>query len=270
MVRMDDGFRIELELAGWAHCGRYWSWQRKPEAARCYDLWYVVEGRGEVRGPGGTIGIREGDAIIYPPGGIFSARQDPRHRLIVSYTHFQITGGGAVADRIRRCSMFLLKQEMRDPSLISALLRRSWLAWQSDDHEHARAWFHAVLLEVHACGQEAAAGGAARGQNGALAQLIEAIRNQPERRWTAEAMAERLGTSHSHFNKLFRRATGKSPRCFAIDARIDRARSLLAFSELPIGRIAEMLGYPDSHTFSKQFRARTRCTPSQWRSGRRR
>ncbi len=267
---MHDGFCVDIELAGWAQCGEYWLWRRLPEAAQCFNLWYVVQGRGEVCGPKGPTDIRAGDAIVYPPRQLFSATQDPRHRLIVSYTHFQITGDGAVAVEFQRRSTRLLKQPMRDPALMSALLRRSWTAWQSDDDENARTWFRAALLEVYECCREASADGVPPGQKGAIARLAEAIRSQPERRWTAEDMAKKVGVSHSHFNKLFRRATGKSPRAFAIDARIDQARSLLAFSELPIGRIAEMLGYPDSHSFSKQFRARTRLTPSEWRSGKRR
>jgi len=81
----------------------------------------------------------------------------------------------------------------------------------------------------------------------------------------AEDMARSL---HLSPRSLYRhlKALGLSYRQLVDDHRLERARWLLAHTELPVERIAERLGYADSSNFSRTFRRWTGLTPRAYRS----
>ena len=59
--------------------------------------------------------------------------------------------------------------------------------------------------------------------------------------------------------------TGHRPQAYVIEAKLERARQLLAESALSISEIAEALGYRDIYFFSRQFRQRTGGSPTDYR-----
>ncbi len=101
------------------------------------------------------------------------------------------------------------------------------------------------------------------------AQIVQASIQQidahPERFWSVADLARRAGFSKTHYSRTFKRLTGRSPQQYLIDARIDRAKVLLARPDRSVTDIARELGYQDVYHFSKQFRRRTGKPPSQTR-----
>jgi AraC-like DNA-binding protein len=81
-------------------------------------------------------------------------------------------------------------------------------------------------------------------------------------------LAQHAGAGVSTFRRAFKAATGVSPRDWAITARLTKARELLAETSLPIGTIAERLGYRDVYFFSRQFTSHTGLSPAAWRKSR--
>lgn len=82
---------------------------------------------------------------------------------------------------------------------------------------------------------------------------------------TADALAEAAGMSVSHFNRLFRTATGYAPLEYLRRHRINRARTLLADVDLSIKEIASAVGFTDSFHFSKVFHKIDGLSPTQFR-----
>jgi AraC-like DNA-binding protein len=78
-------------------------------------------------------------------------------------------------------------------------------------------------------------------------------------------LSARAGLSDSYFYSLFKRATGYSPGNFLIRARMHRACELLTETRLKVKEVAALLGYSDQFYFSRQFKAVTRLTPSEYR-----
>jgi len=93
-------------------------------------------------------------------------------------------------------------------------------------------------------------------------QRIREIFDQP---YDIAALAGLCGLSASHFRKLFRDHFGMSPRDYILALRIDRAKSLLVQSDLPISVIAERTGFGDDAYFCKMFRESTGATPRAFR-----
>jgi AraC-like DNA-binding protein len=84
-------------------------------------------------------------------------------------------------------------------------------------------------------------------------------------RVTISTLSAQAGVSASYFYSLFRRATGYSPGDFLIRARMRRACELLKETGLKVKEVAALLGYGDQFYFSRQFKAVTRLTPSEYR-----
>ncbi len=77
--------------------------------------------------------------------------------------------------------------------------------------------------------------------------------------------AERLSISESYLSKLLRRRLGTSFVEYLSDYRIDRAKELLASSDMLTYEVAEAVGYPDARYFASLFKKRTGMTPSDYR-----
>ena len=68
--------------------------------------------------------------------------------------------------------------------------------------------------------------------------------------------------------RKFREWTGTPLHEWAVQGRIARARAYLGETDLPIGAIAEKLGYNDVYFFTRQFRERVGVPPGAYRKSR--
>jgi AraC family transcriptional regulator len=69
-----------------------------------------------------------------------------------------------------------------------------------------------------------------------------------------------------HFARLFQHSTGLPPHRFVVHTRIDRAITLLAAREIPIARIARLVGFRTPSHFATVFRRLTGTTPGAYRA----
>lgn len=80
-----------------------------------------------------------------------------------------------------------------------------------------------------------------------------------------EDMALQVGLSRFHFSRSFKAAFGVSPQHYLIDQRLQRAKELLARSDMPVGEIATVVGYRGLARFSSAFRGALGCSPTDFR-----
>ena len=92
------------------------------------------------------------------------------------------------------------------------------------------------------------------------------IREALEQPVTIQQVAEELGSSYSHFRKLFKEHTGISPATYQQELRIMRAKELLSTTDLSVKEIAYRLHFESPDYFSAKFRAKTGRRPSDLRS----
>lgn len=99
-----------------------------------------------------------------------------------------------------------------------------------------------------------------------LARALDAIHDEPGRRWTVEQLAAAATMSRSAFAERFRAETGASPLGYVTEVRMARARSLLADGAL-VTDVARRLGYGSDDGFSRAFRRHHEgVSPSVWRA----
>jgi|SRR5690349_14806776 len=87
---------------------------------------------------------------------------------------------------------------------------------------------------------------------------------------TVSDLAHEARLSPYHFIRAFRAATGQTPHQYVRDRRIDRAKTLLVTTPLPVTEICARIGFHSLGSFSSLFRRVTGETPLAYRAARRR
>ena len=78
-------------------------------------------------------------------------------------------------------------------------------------------------------------------------------------------LAERVGLSQFHFARMFRRSVGQPPHEYLTQLRMERAKGLLRDTELPLARVATLVGYQTQAHFTGVFHREVGTTPRSYR-----
>ena len=101
-----------------------------------------------------------------------------------------------------------------------------------------------------------------------IATIVQYLYDHMSRPVSFETICRLYGYSMINFRKIFRERTGQPPGDFLIGIRMERAAELLYTGQYTVAQVAEMVGYDDSHYFSRLFRKRRGISPgSLCRSG---
>lgn len=80
-----------------------------------------------------------------------------------------------------------------------------------------------------------------------------------------EDVAQAIGQNKTYVSRMFRLHSGRRYIDYLSDLRLNRAAELLAHSDLQIREITHLVGYWDSVSFQKKFRAAFGVNPSEYR-----
>jgi AraC family transcriptional regulator len=78
-------------------------------------------------------------------------------------------------------------------------------------------------------------------------------------------MADAIGLSVTHFVRAFRQQTGSPPHKYVVHRRMERAVSLLRVAQIPVGEVAEEVGFSTPAHFVATFRPAMGVTPGAMR-----
>jgi AraC-like DNA-binding protein len=98
-----------------------------------------------------------------------------------------------------------------------------------------------------------------------LRRAIEFMHDNCGRELKLSEIAGAAYLSEFHFARLFKKITGMTPHGYLASLRIERARRMLAETDLSITEIAAQIGYASQSHFSKVFREATGMTPRAFR-----
>ena len=79
------------------------------------------------------------------------------------------------------------------------------------------------------------------------------------------ALAGVAGLSMFHFAREFKQTTGLTPHRYLLEKRVERARELLARTDLTLAEIAFAVGFADQSHFARRFRQMVGTTPGEFR-----
>lgn len=99
-----------------------------------------------------------------------------------------------------------------------------------------------------------------------LDALLAAIDLDPAGDWRMARLSDWMGLGSSRLHEVFRVRTGTTPHDRVIMARLQRARTLLTGSALPIAEIATRCGFADQSALTRALRQRFGQTPAALRA----
>lgn len=85
---------------------------------------------------------------------------------------------------------------------------------------------------------------------------------------TVTHLAQIEGYTLSYYGEWFKAQTGKTPKAYIQDLRIQQAKKLLQHSDLPVREIAQQVGFASASSLTRLFQQRDRQTPSRYRLAR--
>jgi AraC family transcriptional regulator len=99
----------------------------------------------------------------------------------------------------------------------------------------------------------------------ALRRVRELIEAELHGDLSVDDLATAAGLSRAHFARAFRAATGETPYGYVRQRRVERARRLLAATDLEAASIAGLTGFSSPSHFGRVFKAVTGATPAAYR-----
>ena len=87
-----------------------------------------------------------------------------------------------------------------------------------------------------------------------------------EKDLSVETLSARAFLNPNYFSKLFTSRVGMPPSRFILKTRMEKAKKLLAFTQLSVGAVALAVGFSDSLYFSRTFHRYTGLSPTQYRN----
>lgn len=101
-------------------------------------------------------------------------------------------------------------------------------------------------------------------------EVVDDLRDHAAEPIDFSAFASRFGMSPATLRRKFALHTGLSPKSFQLRIRLDLAKQLLAATDSPVEAVAQAVGFVDAFYFSRLFRSREDCSPSEFRRRHRR
>ena len=100
--------------------------------------------------------------------------------------------------------------------------------------------------------------------NPQMRTTLNAMHDDPGRRWTLESLAKRAGMSRTAFAVKFKQTVGQSPLDYLLRWRMRRAADRLVYSDDSVATLAQSLGYGSESAFSTAFKRVMGCSPKQY------
>lgn len=98
-----------------------------------------------------------------------------------------------------------------------------------------------------------------------MAQAVRLIREQACQQLRVAQVADQIGLSRRVFERRFRQVLHRTPKEEILRVQMERAKMLLATSEMAVALVAKKCGFTSLEYFSRAFRRRAGITPRDYR-----
>jgi AraC-like DNA-binding protein len=242
----------------------HFDWRRGRTLAE-YQVVYITRGQGTFEARGARRqALAAGDVFVLFPGVWHRYAPDPK----TGWDEHWIGFNGALAERLMKVPFFRRNRPVLKVGADDALRRRFIGLVEAAERDPAGAPFSSagLVLEILGLVQERMRGEGAGGRLSAgVREAQSRILQRAAEPIDFAALARELGASYTAFRRSFRQQTGVAPAQFQSAIRLNRARDLLAGTELTVSEIAGRVGYETVFYFSRAFKKKTGLTPKAYR-----
>ncbi|BFT74768.1 AraC family transcriptional regulator [Paenibacillus sp. P36] len=246
---------------GKSRCEPGWEWSRLTPMPD-YDLWYAIEGKGQMTINGVSYPIAKGSCFLIRPGDQVKATQELEHRLTVIFIHFIIQPGLEVELPERHVRL----EDTIVPETCLQRIVELQLREEDQQQEEFDLLVRLVLLHMLRQQKSGASSPVSHMHKQLIHKVMDELRDQiGEKAITVASLAENVNVSPRYLSQLFMKYTGFSLREYITRVRMDRARFLLSETSMNITEVASALGFTDVYHFSKMFKSHNGAPPSSFR-----
>jgi AraC-like DNA-binding protein/quercetin dioxygenase-like cupin family protein len=246
------------------HSQKYALSCEKGRVLQDFQVVYISEGKGVFQSTQGEpIPINAGDALLLYPGEWHRYQPDPE----VGWTQFWINFNGDYADKLMSSEpLSSLRPIIRighDKELFQLLSNLAETMYSKPFLNPAVAAAQGIQVLAHLAITD-------QRHTNKYSDQVEAalcyIYEHAEQAIDYRTLARNLGfSSYTIFRQEFDKVTGLPHTQYQLGIRLDKAKELLCGTTLPIGEIADQLGFRDQYYFARFFKAKTGITASEYR-----
>lgn len=255
---------IEINSCGISDCSSDWCWDTGENGFSDFDLWLVVRGKGQIAVADKMVEVSEGACLILFPHIHYVGTHDPAHPLMTLNVHFSILEPDQ--SDFCRANPSLFYRHVSDPVYLQNVLRRVIRLYNADLKSVSERVFYAALAELFTQRPPEQTTELGADKANLLQKICDRINAAQKSCPTLADFAAEYGYSADYLGRIFSKGIGISFSEYTANARVNRAKVLLASSDLSLEAIAENLGYYDVCYFSRQFRRITGTSPGRFRS----
>ena len=237
-------------------------WGARDVVDRCYILVYIVRGHGRYEDVNGnSVEIRPGVLYQRFPG----VRHSNVFQPVSDFFEAYMVLPRQIFELLLESKAVSLKRPCLDIGLRQGVYDR-FEGFLSELRGCGESRLHLTLASMHGFAAELLSPDmdleAMADSFGEEACAILGLRL--DRRLSMPGVARKMGLGYSKFRQLFLARLGCSPGEYRIRRRLELAQSMLASQGVSIKEAAKAVGYPDVHSFSKQFKGHAGLTPGQF------
>jgi len=238
----------------------------RPDGTEEAILIYCITGLGWCRMGEKRWTVREGWALLIPPGTPHVYGSDPEAPWSIFWSHF---GGTRVRGYLEMLGVTGQEPVFYAPEaqVIVQLFEEAYSHVYHGYTDTSLIGLSTVmthLLGLLKCHQRAPnAVGRHREEN--ILKSIQYMREHLHEPHTLVDLAQTSALSVSHYSRLFREQTNTSPLNFFIRLKMQRACALLDTTDNAVGDIAQKVGYDDPFHFCRMFKKVIGMPPTSYR-----
>ncbi|MBI3827916.1 MAG: helix-turn-helix transcriptional regulator [Planctomycetes bacterium] len=268
--------RVDVAQRASLHAG----WTVAEHVLPCNKFYYPFHGAGWYSLDGARYELGPGKVALLPVNHKNACGQDPKNPLDKIWIHFEARVMGLVDlfdvipcpppldakgdDELRKLLEGIV-EEIRNPAPYQPLALNGLLA-----QALARTLRKAVALPSAKAGKGAAKDVTLRGPGDRIGTVLQHIAVNHAQDLTLEDLAGVVHLHPTYFSNTFRKATGMAPMAFLQRFRVERAKGMLASTDLPVMDVAAKVGFADPYHFSRVFKKTTGASPSAFQESVRR
>jgi len=227
------------------------------------------DGKTFMRLEGGTIASQAGKVFALPPGvkhQELPSDEPPRYIAIMIDKEFFISQLSRYPEKRGLASG---GEFFHAPEALLPALRRFMI--ESDvDLPGADDMLGAIALEVCHIIIRGLIGVSARKERLSerieVNRAVEYLNSNLTSKLTVDDIARAAHMSGSHFSRIFRKETGKSPMDYLMSVRLERAKRLLLAGDMTVTQVAQACGFSNASYLSDRFRKAYAKTPTEFRN----
>ncbi len=289
---------LALEIRPFALCMLNAGWRLRLPGPPMVLIHFVLQGRGTLRGPDGTLWPLAPMSMAIVPAGAAHVLEvtgevlneleidappegPPIHQIIAGASdhHDLVVACGMVNARFgESIGLFdhlrdVLTVDLSDVPHIGELFDEI-LAEQSQTSPGSKVLLAALMMQllVHmfrrlACGTDRPLPWLTALEDPRLARAIDPVFDDPGAHHSVESLAACASMSRSAFAEHFTEAFTRSPMNFVNHVRMEHAVRLLENGSYSVEQIADKVGYSSRSHFSQAFKKHTGHSPSNYRHG---